>query len=167
MDTEYNNGVLIYLLLADRDVEIVADRGVHAKVTADAIGSRRNRSFVFIADAPLTCVVRGSGMALDTWTNSTVSFPTIDDGAAVAKRRSSATMPSTKDTSTTQRVYSGIRLVAPRDHVLRDPSCQYRPNQLRPLQAARVRTPSSAGRTRLSSKRRTFCAQNRVACVLH
>lgn len=27
-DTEYNNGVLIYLLLADHDVEIVADRGV-------------------------------------------------------------------------------------------------------------------------------------------
>ncbi len=33
-DTEHNNGVLIYLLLADRDVEIVADRGVHAKVGA-------------------------------------------------------------------------------------------------------------------------------------
>jgi hypothetical protein len=31
-DTELNSGVLIYLLLADRDVEIVADRGVHAKV---------------------------------------------------------------------------------------------------------------------------------------
>ena len=31
-DTEYNNGVLIYLLLADRDVEIVADRGIHARV---------------------------------------------------------------------------------------------------------------------------------------
>lgn len=31
-DTEDNNGVLIYLLLADRDVEIVADRGIHAKV---------------------------------------------------------------------------------------------------------------------------------------
>ena len=30
-DTEHNNGVLIYLLLADRAVEIVADRGVHAK----------------------------------------------------------------------------------------------------------------------------------------
>ena len=30
-DTERNNGVLIYLLLADHDVEIVADRGVHAK----------------------------------------------------------------------------------------------------------------------------------------
>jgi uncharacterized membrane protein len=27
-DTEHNNGVLIYLLLADHDVEIVADRGV-------------------------------------------------------------------------------------------------------------------------------------------
>jgi uncharacterized membrane protein len=31
-DTEYNNGVLIYLLLADRDVEIVADRGINARV---------------------------------------------------------------------------------------------------------------------------------------
>ncbi len=31
-DTEGNDGVLIYLLLADRDVEIVADRGIHAKV---------------------------------------------------------------------------------------------------------------------------------------
>mgnify|MGYP001213518579 CR=1 FL=1 len=31
-DTEQNNGVLIYLLLADRDVEIVADRGVSAKL---------------------------------------------------------------------------------------------------------------------------------------
>lgn len=31
-DTEGNNGVLIYLLLADRDVEIVADRNVHSKV---------------------------------------------------------------------------------------------------------------------------------------
>lgn len=31
-DTEHNNGVLIYLLLADRDVEVVADRGIHAKV---------------------------------------------------------------------------------------------------------------------------------------
>ncbi|MBI5322053.1 TPM domain-containing protein [Bradyrhizobium sp.] len=33
-DTEHNNGVLIYLLLADRDVEIVADRGINAKVGA-------------------------------------------------------------------------------------------------------------------------------------
>ncbi|MBI3221880.1 MAG: TPM domain-containing protein [Nitrosomonadales bacterium] len=31
-DTEHNNGVLIYLLLADRDVEIVADRGIYARL---------------------------------------------------------------------------------------------------------------------------------------
>lgn len=31
-DTEDNNGVLVYLLLADHDVEIVADRGIHARV---------------------------------------------------------------------------------------------------------------------------------------
>jgi uncharacterized membrane protein len=31
-DTEHNNGVLIYLLLADHDVEIVADRGVHTRM---------------------------------------------------------------------------------------------------------------------------------------
>jgi uncharacterized membrane protein len=33
-DTEANNGVLIYVLLADRDVEIVADRGFNGKVGA-------------------------------------------------------------------------------------------------------------------------------------
>lgn len=33
-DTEQNNGILIYLLLADHDVEIIADRGVHALVGA-------------------------------------------------------------------------------------------------------------------------------------
>ncbi|MCD6024076.1 MAG: hypothetical protein K0Q91_992 [Fibrobacteria bacterium] len=33
-DTEANNGVLIYLLLADHDVEIVADRGIHEIVGA-------------------------------------------------------------------------------------------------------------------------------------
>ena len=33
-DTEHNNGVLIYLLLAERDVEIVADRGIDGRVTA-------------------------------------------------------------------------------------------------------------------------------------
>lgn len=34
-DTEHNNGVLIYLLLADRNVEIVADRGIHVRVGAE------------------------------------------------------------------------------------------------------------------------------------
>ncbi|MGH8747240.1 MAG: TPM domain-containing protein [Burkholderiales bacterium] len=31
-DTEHNNGVLVYVLLADRSVEIVADRGIAARV---------------------------------------------------------------------------------------------------------------------------------------
>lgn len=35
-DTERNSGVLIYLLLADRQVEIVADRGIHARVGDEA-----------------------------------------------------------------------------------------------------------------------------------
>ncbi len=35
-DTEHNNGVLIYVLLADRDVEIVADRGIHHVVETQA-----------------------------------------------------------------------------------------------------------------------------------
>ncbi len=35
-DTEHNSGLLIYLLPADRAVEIVADRGIHAKVGAEA-----------------------------------------------------------------------------------------------------------------------------------
>ncbi|MBS0399268.1 MAG: TPM domain-containing protein [Proteobacteria bacterium] len=33
-NTEQNNGVLIFLLLADRDVEIIADRGLTNRVTA-------------------------------------------------------------------------------------------------------------------------------------
>ncbi|MBC5763415.1 TPM domain-containing protein [Ramlibacter albus] len=32
-DTEHNNGVLIYLLLAERAIEVVADRGLNRKVT--------------------------------------------------------------------------------------------------------------------------------------
>jgi uncharacterized membrane protein len=31
-DTEHNNGVLIYVLMADRVVEIVADRGIAARI---------------------------------------------------------------------------------------------------------------------------------------
>lgn len=33
-DTEQNNGVLIYLLLADHDFEILADRGIHRHIGA-------------------------------------------------------------------------------------------------------------------------------------
>lgn len=34
-DTEHNNGALIYLLLAERAIELVADRGLDARVGAD------------------------------------------------------------------------------------------------------------------------------------
>jgi len=33
-DTEHNNGVLVYLLLAERSIEIVADRGLASRVAA-------------------------------------------------------------------------------------------------------------------------------------
>jgi len=35
-DTEHRNGVLVYLLMADREVEIVADRGIHQAVGTPA-----------------------------------------------------------------------------------------------------------------------------------
>ena len=35
-DTQENNGVLIYVLLADRNVEIIADRGIHTRVASNA-----------------------------------------------------------------------------------------------------------------------------------
>ncbi len=37
-DTEHNNGLLVYLLLADRAVEIIADRGIHSKVGSEEWG---------------------------------------------------------------------------------------------------------------------------------
>ena len=39
-DTELRNGVLIYVLAADRDVEIVADRGAAARISPDRVGIR-------------------------------------------------------------------------------------------------------------------------------
>jgi uncharacterized membrane protein len=35
-DTQHNSGVLVYVLLAERAIEIVADRGIAAQVEADA-----------------------------------------------------------------------------------------------------------------------------------
>ena len=37
-DTEHNNGVLIYVQLADRTVEIVADRGLREHMSAVRVG---------------------------------------------------------------------------------------------------------------------------------
>ncbi len=47
-DTEHNNGVLIYLLLADRDIEIIADRGINAHLdqhTWQSICQRMEKHF--------------------------------------------------------------------------------------------------------------------------
>lgn len=47
-DTEQNSGILIYVLLADRTVEIVADRGIHARVGEagwQAIAADMQRAF--------------------------------------------------------------------------------------------------------------------------
>ncbi len=47
-DTEENSGVLIYVLLADRDVEIVADRGLNGRVSPEeweSICRRMERAF--------------------------------------------------------------------------------------------------------------------------
>ena len=47
-DTAHNNGVLIYVLLADHHIEIVADRGIHEHVGAEswsAICSRMENHF--------------------------------------------------------------------------------------------------------------------------
>ncbi len=68
-DTEHNSGVLIYLLLADHDIEIVADRGIHARVGAEhwqAICSameRRLRAGAF--EAGLIEGIRAIGALLD------------------------------------------------------------------------------------------------------
>ena len=47
-DTEHNNGVLIYLLLAEHAIEIVADRGIDARVSDDdwrAMAQRMGAAF--------------------------------------------------------------------------------------------------------------------------
>ena len=47
-DTEHNSGVLIYVQLVDRRIEIVADRGINAKVAQrewDGIGRRMEDAF--------------------------------------------------------------------------------------------------------------------------
>lgn len=50
-DTELNNGVLIYVMFADRDVEIVADRGFNGLVSED--------EWRGICEAMRACFARG------------------------------------------------------------------------------------------------------------
>ena len=68
-DTEENCGVLVYLLLADRDVEIVADRGIHravgdARVAGDlrARWKRRSRAGRFGDGVRRTASTRSSAL---------------------------------------------------------------------------------------------------------
>jgi uncharacterized membrane protein YgcG len=59
-DTEANNGVLIYVSWADRDVEIVADRGFNGRVTDQewaAVCHRMEQSFA--RGAPRQAVIEG------------------------------------------------------------------------------------------------------------
>ncbi len=59
-DTEANNGVLIYLLWADHDVEIIADRGYNGKVTSDEWAAVcKDMEVRFAAHDPVGAIVRG------------------------------------------------------------------------------------------------------------
>ena len=63
-DTEHNTGVLIYLLLADRDVEIVADRGVAPRASRRSSGRRSAaRSRRELRARPLRSRARSRGSA--------------------------------------------------------------------------------------------------------
>jgi uncharacterized membrane protein YgcG len=59
-DTEQNNGVLIYVLWADRDVEIVADRGFNGRVTPQQwTAVCKNMERYFANEDVATAVVTG------------------------------------------------------------------------------------------------------------
>ncbi|MET0533207.1 MAG: TPM domain-containing protein [Steroidobacter sp.] len=59
-DTELNNGVLIYVLWADRDVEIVADRGFNGRVGAQEWSDVCHRmEQLFSQGAPSQAVIAG------------------------------------------------------------------------------------------------------------
>lgn len=59
-DTEHNNGVLIYVLWADHDVEIVADRGFNDKVTPEQWAAVCHRMETAFANGqPKQAVIEG------------------------------------------------------------------------------------------------------------
>ncbi|MEO8136363.1 MAG: TPM domain-containing protein, partial [Betaproteobacteria bacterium] len=84
-DTAANNGVLVYLLIADAAVEIVADRGIHAKVGDaewQAICAKMETRFRAggFADGVKTGLVEiGSLLALHFPRSGRDAAPTIDD----------------------------------------------------------------------------------------
>lgn len=78
-DTEHNNGVLIYLSLADRDIEIVADRGVNRLVPpdfwqtliAEVQQHYRQQSF----EAGTLLAIQSIGQQLERWYPAQASQP--------------------------------------------------------------------------------------------
>ena len=75
-DTEANNGVLIYLLLADHRIEIVADRGLNGLVSAEQWrGVCLLMEERMQAGEPEQAVVRGIGAVSDLLAEH---FPQID-----------------------------------------------------------------------------------------
>ncbi|MGH8027509.1 MAG: TPM domain-containing protein [Pseudoxanthomonas sp.] len=75
-DTEANNGVLIYLLLADHRIEIVADRGLNGRVSAEQWrGVCLLMEERMQAGEPEQAVVRGIGAVSDLLAEH---FPQID-----------------------------------------------------------------------------------------
>ena len=75
-DTEANNGVLIYVLWADRDVEIVADRGFNGRVTPEQwAGVCHRMEQLFRSGRPRQAAVEGVNAA-----GALISqhFPNID-----------------------------------------------------------------------------------------
>ena len=65
-DTAANNGVLIYLLLADHRIEIVADRGLHGRVSdAQWRGVCQLMEERLAAGEPEAAVIRGIAAVSD------------------------------------------------------------------------------------------------------
>lgn len=91
-DTEANNGVLIYLLLADHRIEIVADRGLNGLVSAEQWrGVCLLMEERMQAGEPEQAVVRGIGAVSDLLAEH---FPQID---GVADRDELPNLPSILD----------------------------------------------------------------------
>ena len=78
-DTEHNNGVLIYLLFADHDVEIVADRGIATRVADEEWESLcRDMERAFKDGRFETGLVSGIGAVAD---HLAVHFPASEQGS--------------------------------------------------------------------------------------
>lgn len=59
-DTDANNGVLIYVLWADRDVEIVADRGFNGRVSSAQWAQICDRmDELFLGERPIDAAIHG------------------------------------------------------------------------------------------------------------